>query len=111
MSKQNIIQGTVAPGFESVKQLFEDQMHTMAERQAQLCVYHRGERVVDLWADKIGVSNFSADSVRFQTTSLSNTYSPCSLPATAIMRPKACACDSAKPPAAEIFSCRRSLAA
>tara|TARA_B100000530_G_scaffold260034_1_gene173254 strand:- start:87 stop:230 length:144 start_codon:yes stop_codon:yes gene_type:complete len=41
MSKQNIIQGTVAPGFESVKQLFEDQMHTMAERQAQLCVYHR----------------------------------------------------------------------
>ena len=63
MSKQNIIQGTVAPGFESVKQLFEDQMHTMAERQAQLCVYHRGERVVDLWADKIGDSNFSADSI------------------------------------------------
>ena len=63
MSKQNIIQGTVAPGFELVKQLFEDQMHTMAERQAQLCVYHRGERVVDLWADKIGDSNFSADSI------------------------------------------------
>ena len=57
------VEGSVAPGFESVKQLFEDQMHTMAERQAQLCVYHRGERVVDLWADKIGDSNYSADSI------------------------------------------------
>ena len=35
----------------------------IAERQAQLCVYHRGERVVDLWADKIGDSNHSADSI------------------------------------------------
>jgi hypothetical protein len=35
----------------------------IAERQAQLCVYHRGERVVDLWADKIGDSNYSADSI------------------------------------------------
>ena len=63
MNMEMKIEGSVAPGFESVKQLFEDQMHTMAERQAQLCVYHRGERVVDLWADKIGDSNYSADSI------------------------------------------------
>ncbi len=44
------INGTVAPGFESVRQLFELQMRTMAEQNAQLCVYHRGEKVVVLWA-------------------------------------------------------------
>ncbi len=57
------IRGTVAPGFESVRQLFEQQMKVMAERQAQLCVYHRGERVVDLWADVTGDADFSADSL------------------------------------------------
>ena len=43
------IQGEVAPGFESLKQLFERETQTMAERNAQLCVYYQGERVVDLW--------------------------------------------------------------
>ncbi len=57
------IQGTTSPDFESVKQLFEQQMHTMAERQAQLCVYHRGERVVDLWADMTDGDSYSADSL------------------------------------------------
>ena len=40
--------GTVAPGFEPVRQLYEQQMQTMAEENTQLCVYYRGERVVDL---------------------------------------------------------------
>ena len=57
------IHGTVSAGFESVRQLFEQQMHTMAERQAQLCVYYRGEKVVDLWADTTGSDDFSADSL------------------------------------------------
>ena len=57
------INGTVAPGFESVEQLFEYQMRTLAERNAQLCVYYRGEKVVDLCASATGDGNFSANSL------------------------------------------------
>jgi len=57
------IHGSASPGFESVKQLFEQQMLTMAEQQAQLCVYYRGEKVVDLWAAGNGDGTFSADSI------------------------------------------------
>ncbi len=55
--------GTVAPGFESVKTAYEHGMQTMAEENAQLCVYHRGEKVVDLWSSKHGDAGFSADSI------------------------------------------------
>ncbi len=57
------IHGTVTESFEPVKHLFEQQMQTMAEQQAQLCVYFRGERVVDLWADMTGGAGYSADSI------------------------------------------------
>jgi len=57
------IHGTVAPGFESVEQLFEYQMRTLAERNAQLCVYYRGEKVVDLCASATGDGTFSANSL------------------------------------------------
>ena len=62
-TKQIQINGAAAPGFESVKQLYEHQMHTMAEQNTQLCVYYRGEKVVDLWATATEDSNFSADSL------------------------------------------------
>ncbi len=55
--------GTVAPGFESVKRLFEHNMKTSAEENAQLCVYYKGKKVVDLWASTTNDSNFSADSL------------------------------------------------
>jgi len=57
------IHGTVAPGFESVKALYEQNMRTLAERQTQLCVYHKGEKVVDLWASTEDVPGFSPDSL------------------------------------------------
>ena len=57
------IGGTVAPGFESVKQLFEHNMRTLAEKNAQLCVYVGDERVVDLWASTTGDTDFNADSL------------------------------------------------
>jgi len=56
-------QGAVAPGFESVKSLFEREMRTLAEENAQLCVYHRGEKVVDLWGSVVADSTFTADSL------------------------------------------------
>ncbi|MCX2980530.1 class A beta-lactamase-related serine hydrolase [Halieaceae bacterium IMCC14734] len=55
--------GSVASGFESVKQMFAKNMRTMAEAQAQLCVYHKGEKVIDLWAAPLPVEDFSADSI------------------------------------------------
>lgn len=58
-----IIEGTVAPGFESVKSLFEHNMRTLAEKNTQLCIYVGEERVVDLWASAIDDTTFSADSL------------------------------------------------
>lgn len=63
MSKKMRVEGTVAPGFESVRALFESEMNTKAEEKAQLCVYYRGEKVVDLWAAKVTNDDFNADSL------------------------------------------------
>lgn len=57
------IEGTVAPGFESVQSLYEKNMRSMAEENTQLCIYHRGEKVVDLWASSVPDSDFGADSL------------------------------------------------
>jgi CubicO group peptidase (beta-lactamase class C family) len=57
------IEGTVAPGFESVKQLYEHNMRTLAEENTQLCVYHEGEKVVDLWASVANEADFFPDSL------------------------------------------------
>jgi CubicO group peptidase (beta-lactamase class C family) len=59
----SLVKGTVAPGFESVRQLYEHNMRTMAEENTQLCIYHRGEKVVDLWASVAAGSHFAADSL------------------------------------------------
>ena len=61
--KQGRVQGTVAPGFESVKDVYEREIQTMAEKNTQLCVYHKGEKVVDLWASATNDPQFSADSI------------------------------------------------
>lgn len=57
------VEGTVSPGFEPVRDAFEHGMRTMAEEHAQLCVYHRGERVVDLWASTRPEAGFTPDSL------------------------------------------------
>ena len=57
------IEGAVAPGFESVKLLYDHNMQTLAERSTQLCVYHEGQRVVDLWATADEGNNFSGDTL------------------------------------------------
>ena len=43
------IQGTVAPGFERVRDAFEENFRKRSELGAACCVYVKGERVVDLW--------------------------------------------------------------
>ncbi|MGB5324556.1 MAG: serine hydrolase domain-containing protein, partial [Pseudomonadales bacterium] len=73
MSTSLQVHGSVSPGFESIKQLYEQQMQTMAEQDTQLCVYYRGERVVDLWAS--AKSNSSAPGNAFSADSLVNVFS------------------------------------
>ncbi|MEZ5571055.1 MAG: serine hydrolase domain-containing protein [Halioglobus sp.] len=57
------VSGVVAPGFESVKQLYQNNMNNWAEDNTQLCIYYQGEKVVDLWASATSDSSFSADSL------------------------------------------------
>jgi CubicO group peptidase (beta-lactamase class C family) len=48
------IQGQVSPGFEPVRAAFLENFSHRSEVGAACCVYHRGEKVVDLWG---GVRN------------------------------------------------------
>lgn len=57
------INGSVAPGFESLRALFEKNLRTLNECSNQLCIYHRGEKVVDLWASVVDDKNFGSDSI------------------------------------------------
>ncbi|MDG2276482.1 MAG: serine hydrolase [Pseudomonadales bacterium] len=63
MNEQLWIEGMVAPGFESVRKLYDHNMNTLLERNTQLCVYHRGEKVVDLWGSAIGDKSFTPDTL------------------------------------------------
>jgi CubicO group peptidase (beta-lactamase class C family) len=58
-----IIEGRVAPGFEPVRQLYEHNMHNLAERNTQLCIYVGETCVVDLWASAVDDPTFSGDSL------------------------------------------------
>ncbi len=62
-SRECEIHGAVAPGFEPVRALYERRMRVLAEYDTQLCVYHRGQRVVDLWSSKSRRRSFSPDSL------------------------------------------------
>jgi CubicO group peptidase (beta-lactamase class C family) len=57
------VKGEVSPGFESVKRLFAQQQQSLAEEHAQLCVYFRGQKVVDLWGSATGDDSFTGDSL------------------------------------------------
>ena len=58
----------MAPGYESVRRMFEDNFKSGSEENSQLCVYVQGEVVVDLWGSKAGAladtqHPFTADTV------------------------------------------------
>ena len=63
-----IIEGHVAPGYESVQALYADNMRNLAERNTQLCIYVGSQCVVDLYASAI-------DDAEFSDTSLINVFS------------------------------------
>jgi CubicO group peptidase (beta-lactamase class C family) len=43
------VEGHVTPGFEAVREAFADNFSRRGERGGACCVYHGGEKVVDLW--------------------------------------------------------------
>ena len=43
------VEGEVSPRFERVREAFEDNFDRFGELGGACCVYHRGEKVVDLW--------------------------------------------------------------
>jgi CubicO group peptidase (beta-lactamase class C family) len=67
------VQGTVAPGFERVHEEFRRNFTERGELGAAVAVYHRGEKVVDLWGgirDKASRAPWEEDTmaVVFSTT-------------------------------------------
>ncbi|MEY2473320.1 MAG: hypothetical protein QOK28_2649 [Actinomycetota bacterium] len=67
------IAGEVAPGYERVQDAFADNFANRGELGAAVCVYHRGEKVVDLWggvADAATGRPWSANTLQavFSTT-------------------------------------------
>lgn len=60
---QVIVSGTVKPAFESVKALFEKNLHRYLEDNAQLCIYVDDQCVVDLWGSANGDTDFTGDSL------------------------------------------------
>jgi CubicO group peptidase (beta-lactamase class C family) len=61
--EQVFIEGYVAPGFEQVKHLFEDNFKKGFEKSAQLCVYVGEEKVVDSWGSVEYCSEFGPDTL------------------------------------------------
>eukprot|EP00511_Aplanochytrium_stocchinoi_P006854 CAMPEP_0204826480 /NCGR_PEP_ID=MMETSP1346-20131115/4159_1 /ASSEMBLY_ACC=CAM_ASM_000771 /TAXON_ID=215587 /ORGANISM="Aplanochytrium stocchinoi, Strain GSBS06" /LENGTH=463 /DNA_ID=CAMNT_0051954525 /DNA_START=110 /DNA_END=1501 /DNA_ORIENTATION=+ len=59
------IDGYVAPGFESIRKAFENNFKKGYERGAQFVVYHRGEKVVDIYGAKDSELNgYDGDSIQ-----------------------------------------------
>ena len=58
------ISGSVEPGFEPVRELFESHFRRGLESNAQCCVYVEGKRVVDLWGTAVADEGYDADSVQ-----------------------------------------------
>jgi CubicO group peptidase (beta-lactamase class C family) len=61
-SKDVEINGTVSPGYESVKEMFTDNFRKGREESAQLCVYVGEEKVVDIWGSTT-IPSYTADTL------------------------------------------------
>ena len=63
-SKTATISGEVSPGYESVRDMFKDNLERGKERNAQLCVYVDGQVVVDLCGSAEGDKSYNPDSLQ-----------------------------------------------
>ena len=62
-SKTIKAEGFVAPGFESVAAMFENNFQRGTDENGQLCVYGGEEMVVDLWCSTSSDNNYTGDSL------------------------------------------------
>ena len=77
--KQYKIEGTVAPGYESVKRMFEDNFVSGSDEKSQLCVYVGDRIVVDIWGHSLAQEdNYNADTLTnvFSSTKVKLNYPP-----------------------------------
>ena len=70
-SAQFQVEGTLAPGYESVRRMLEDNFKSGSEENSQLCVYVDGEVVVDLW----GSTALAATQHAFTADTVTNVFS------------------------------------
>merc|ERR1712087_271868 len=61
-SNSRLVEGFVAPGFENVKTMFEENFRRGSDESSQLCVYVGEEVVVDLWASTCN-SSYTGDTL------------------------------------------------
>ena len=61
----SLSKGSVSPGFEPVKGMFEAMLRSGCDKRAQLCVYMGDEKIVDLWGTAADVvdDQFGPDSL------------------------------------------------
>ena len=72
--KQYKIQGTVAPGYESVRKMFEDNFVSGSDEKSQLCVYVGDRLVVDIWG------HGAAQEESYDADTLTNVFSSTKVP-------------------------------
>jgi len=70
---QYIIEGTVVPGFEAVRDMFAQHFEDGCEDKAQVCAYVKGVKVVELWGEQ--VAKVEAASVDYGQDGLQNIFS------------------------------------
>jgi len=63
-SSTTVIGGSCDEEYESVKQMFVKNFKTGKERDAQLCVYVEGKKVIDLWGSAEGDESYNGDSLQ-----------------------------------------------
>ena len=67
-------EGSVAPGFEPVRELFEEHLRRGLEDRAQCCAFVNGVKVVDLWGSG-GAAGGGADGSGYSAGSTQNVFS------------------------------------
>ncbi len=58
------IEGTVADGYEPVREVFARQFADSRHANAQVCAYVGGAKVVDLWGSAVGDEEYDGDSIQ-----------------------------------------------
>lgn len=74
-SESFTVDGMVAAGFEGVREAFTGNFERGLERNAQLCIYHQGERVVDLWGENQEPGMSTAPDSGYNGDTLQSVYS------------------------------------